>query len=79
MAREISQAPFEIINLLNEKGMYFKSLQESIDTSSSCGKLIFHVFEALAELEIDMIRDRTLAGLAATRERESRWSAKKAR
>ena len=50
--------------------MYFKSLQESVDTSSSCGKLIFHVFEALAELEIDIIRDRTLTGLAATRESE---------
>lgn len=47
--------------------MYFKSLQESKGAISSCGKLIFHVFEALAEFEIDMIRDRTLAGLDATR------------
>ena len=70
MARDISQAPIEIINFLNEKRMYFKSLQESIDKSSSCGKLIFHVFEALAEYEIDIIRDRTLTGLAATRESE---------
>ena len=59
----------DIINLLNEKGMYFKSLQESIDTGSSGGKLIFHVFGALAEFERDMISDRTLAGMAAAKER----------
>ena len=59
----------DIISLLNEKGMYFKSLQESIDTSSSGGKLIFHVFGALAEFERDMISDRTLAGVAAAKER----------
>ena len=59
----------DIINLLNEKGMYFKSLQENIDTSSSGGNLIFHVFGALAEFERDMISDRTLAGMAAAKER----------
>ena len=59
----------DIINLLNEKGMYFKSLQESIDTGSSGGKLIFHVFGALAEFERDMISERTIAGMAAAKER----------
>ena len=59
----------DIITLLNEKGMYFKSLQESIDTSSSGGKLIFHVFGALAEFERDMISERTIAGMAAAKER----------
>ncbi len=59
----------DIINLLNEKGMYFKSLQESIDTGSSGGKLIFHVFGALAEFERDMIRERTLAGIEAAKQR----------
>jgi len=40
----------EVVILLNEREIYFKSLQESIDTSTSGGKLIFHVFGALAEL-----------------------------
>jgi len=59
----------EVINALNERGIYFKSLQESIDSSTSSGKLIFHVFGALAEFERDIIRERTLAGLAAARSR----------
>jgi len=59
----------EVINLLNDRGCYFRSLQENIDTSSSGGKLIFHVFGALAEFERDIIRDRTNAGLTAARSR----------
>ena len=46
----------EVVILLNEREIYFKSLQESIDTSTSGGKLIFHVFGALAEFERDIIR-----------------------
>jgi DNA invertase Pin-like site-specific DNA recombinase len=46
-----------------------RSLQESIDTTTSGGKLIFHVFGALAEFERDLIRERTAAGLAAARAR----------
>ena len=42
-------------------------LQESIDTSTSCGKLIFHMFSALAEFERDLIQERTEAGLKAAR------------
>ncbi len=49
--------------------IYFKSVQESLDTSTPGGKLIFHVFGALAEFERDIIRERTLAGLAAARAR----------
>ena len=41
----------EVVIQLNERGIYFKSIQESIDTSTSGGKLIFHVFGALAEFE----------------------------
>ena len=44
-----------IMNLLNEKGMNIKSLQESIDTGSSGGKLPFHLFDPLAEFEREMI------------------------
>ena len=59
----------EIITTLNERGVGFKSLTEQIDTTTSGGKLIFHVFGALAEFERDVIRERTQAGLAAARAR----------
>jgi DNA invertase Pin-like site-specific DNA recombinase len=54
---------------LNDRGVGFKSLQESIDTTSPAGKLIFHVFAALAEFERDLIKERTQAGLVAARAR----------
>lgn len=54
----------ETINLLPEKQVGFISMQESIDTTTSGGKLIFHVFGALAEFERELIRERTNAGLA---------------
>ena len=59
----------EVINKLKDQGCYFKSLQENIDTTSSGGKLIFHVFGALAEFERDIVRERTKAGLASARTR----------
>ncbi|EOQ15642.1 hypothetical protein KQ3_05093 [Bacillus cereus B5-2] len=59
----------ETINTLNEKGIAFWSLQENMDTSTSGGKLIFHVFGALAEFEREMIQERTQAGLSAARAR----------
>lgn len=59
----------ELMSALEEKGIHFKSLQESIDTSTSGGKLIFHMFGALAEFERNLIRERTMAGLAAARAR----------
>lgn len=59
----------EIVNDLNEKGIQFHSLQENIDTNSSGGKLIFYVFGALAEFERENIRERTKAGLIASRAR----------
>ncbi len=55
----------ELMNLLEERGVGFQSLQESIDTTTSGGKLIFHIFGALAEFERNLIRERTKAGLAA--------------
>jgi DNA invertase Pin-like site-specific DNA recombinase len=45
----------------------FKSITENIDTTSSGGKLIFHIFGALAEFERDIIRERTRAGVQAAR------------
>jgi DNA invertase Pin-like site-specific DNA recombinase len=59
----------ETVTALRDRGVGFQSLQEAIDTTTSGGKLIFHVFGALAEFERDIIRERTLAGLAAARAR----------
>ena len=59
----------ETINLLYEKKVGFVSVQESIDTTTSGGKLIFHIFGALAEFERELIRERTNAGLASARSR----------
>jgi DNA invertase Pin-like site-specific DNA recombinase len=62
----------ETIIRLQERGIGFKSLTEQIDTTTSGGKLIFHVFAALAEFERDVIRERTQAGLIAARARGKR-------
>src|SRR5215217_3940956 len=59
----------ETVRQLQERGVGFRSLQEQIDTTTSGGKLVFHVFGALAEFERDLIRERTHAGLAAARAR----------
>ncbi|KIA78822.1 recombinase [Chromobacterium piscinae] len=58
-----------IVTELEQKGVAFESLTERIETSSASGKLIFHVFAALAEFERNLIRERTKAGLAAARVR----------
>jgi len=59
----------ETITELNNRKIGFKSLTENIDTTTSGGKLIFHIFGALAEFERDIIRERTNAGLQAARAR----------
>ena len=59
----------QTITSLIDKKIGFKSLQENIDTSTSGGKLIFHIFSALAEFERDLIQERTQAGLKAARAR----------
>lgn len=59
----------EIVNGLEAKKIGFKSLTENIDTTSAGGKLVFHLFGALAEFERNLISDRTKAGLAAARAR----------
>jgi hypothetical protein len=57
------------VHELRDRHVGFRSLHESIDTTTSGGRLIFHVFSALAEFERDLIRERTMAGLAAARAR----------
>jgi len=55
----------ETIGELQARGVGFKSVQESIDTTTPGGRLVFHVFGALASFERELIQERTLAGLAA--------------
>ena len=59
----------QTVKALSERQIGFKSLQENIDTTTSGGKLIFHIFSALAEFERDLIQERTQAGLKAARAR----------
>jgi DNA invertase Pin-like site-specific DNA recombinase len=60
----------ELIDLVGElegRGVEFRSLEESLDTTTAGGRLIFHVFGALAEFEREIIRERTMAGLESAR------------
>jgi DNA invertase Pin-like site-specific DNA recombinase len=62
----------ELIDLVGElegRGVGFRSLKESLDTTTAGGRLIFHVFGALAEFEREIIRERTMTGLEAARAR----------
>ena len=54
---------------LERRGVGLRSLHESIDTTTAGGKLVFHIFGAMAEFERDLLRERTMAGLAAARAR----------
>uniref|UniRef100_A0A3B0M8N5 DNA-invertase hin n=1 Tax=Arsenophonus endosymbiont of Trialeurodes vaporariorum TaxID=235567 RepID=A0A3B0M8N5_9GAMM len=56
-----------LISKLEDKGIHFHSLTDSIDTSSSAGRFFFHVMSALAQMERELIVERTLAGLAVAR------------
>jgi DNA invertase Pin-like site-specific DNA recombinase len=58
-----------LVESLKEQGMGFKSIQDSIDTSTPAGQFFFVVFSAIAELERSMIRERSMAGLQAARAR----------
>ena len=59
----------EFIYDLETEGIGFKSIKESIDTTTPTGKLVFHIFGALAEFERNLIKERSMAGLAAARAR----------
>ena len=68
LARSLKQL-IETVEGLEEKGIGFRSLTEAIDTTTSGGKLIFHIFAALAEFERSIIHERTMAGLTSARAR----------
>ncbi len=68
----------ETVTTLHERQIGFKSITENIDTTTSGGKLIFHIFGALAEFERDIIRERTQAGLLAARARGKKGGRPKA-
>ncbi|MEP4987392.1 MAG: recombinase family protein [Paracoccaceae bacterium] len=61
----------DLLTRLETQGIQFCSLTEGIDTTTSGGKLVFHVFAAVAEFHRDLIRENTRAGLKAARERGS--------
>jgi DNA invertase Pin-like site-specific DNA recombinase len=68
LGRSLTQL-IALMTQLDNRGVGFRSLTEQIDTTTSGGKLIFHIFGALAEFERNLIRERTNAGLAAARAR----------
>jgi DNA invertase Pin-like site-specific DNA recombinase len=59
----------DIVTALEERGVGFRSLHEQVDTTSPGGRFVFDLFGALAEFERDLIRERSLAGLATARAR----------
>lgn len=71
----LGRSLFELLKLvrdLNERGVEFRSLSESLDTSTSAGRLLLHVLASMAEFERSLISERTRAGMAAARARGSR-------
>ena len=68
LARSLKQL-IETVEDLDARGVGFRSLTEAIDTTSPGGRLVFHIFAALAEFERGLIRERTAAGLEAARAR----------
>ncbi len=68
LARSIRQL-IDTVEALEARGIGMRSLTEAIDTTTSGGRLVFHIFAALAEFERSVIRERTTAGLKAARDR----------
>jgi DNA invertase Pin-like site-specific DNA recombinase len=59
----------DLVDGLQQRGIEFRSLTENIDTGTSGGRLVFHIFAALAQMERELISERTKAGLAAAARR----------
>ncbi len=69
LGRSLKTLMKTVLEDLQANGIDFRSLTENIDTSTPSGKFTFHLFGALAEMERDIIRERTSAGLEAARAR----------
>lgn len=57
----------DLVNQLHQKGTHFKSITDSVDTSSASGRFFFHVMASLAQMERELVAERTRAGLAAAK------------
>ncbi len=68
LGRSLKQLIY-LVEKLDQRGIGLRSVQENIDTTTSSGRLVFHLFGALAEFERNVIRERTQAGLSAARAR----------
>ena len=68
----------EMVGMLGARGIELRSLKENLDTTTSTGKLMFHIIGAMAEFERDVISERTQAGLEAARARGRRGGRPKA-
>ncbi len=77
LARSLRQL-IEVITSLEQRGIGFISLQENINTTTPGGRLIFHIFGALSEFEIQILKSRTMAGLNAARARGKKGGRPKA-
>ncbi|MGV1954468.1 recombinase family protein [Agrobacterium sp. 22-214-1] len=68
----LGRSLFELLKLVRERGVEFRSLSESLDTGTPAGRLLLHVLASMAEFERSLISERTRAGMAAARARGSR-------
>ena len=59
----------ETVTALQSQGTAFQSITENINTATATGQLVFHIFASLAEFERSLIKERTIAGVAAARAR----------
>ena len=57
----------DLVNQLHQKGIHFKSITDNVDTSSASGRFFFHVMASLAQMERELIAERTKAGLPAAK------------
>ncbi|HFK1476713.1 TPA: recombinase family protein [Bacillus paranthracis] len=71
----------QLVNLLqefNKKGIHFVSIKDGIDTSTTMGRFLFHIFGAMAEMEREVINERVISGVAAAKARGREGGRKKA-
>lgn len=57
----------DLVNKLHQNGAHFKSITDNVDTSTPSGRFFFHIMASLAQMERELVAERTRAGLAAAR------------